>query len=254
MIGFWRWKTLEVNNDCLDQNLGLLKEKEKHIPCVNSSDDEYATKPERASRTKTKTKKRAPSPSLSSSSVKSTCSTSPEKEKKKKDPAKKYSRKKFLEGDDKVKTGGLLVGVKTVEKIIEDGDNPLPCVKHLRMLTKKVAKNVYKVDSLCKYDAAVRKRAVLVGVEEFGNIKHDEMFTYFTYDNTVKATSSQAGESKTGKFKGRAKKYNDIICTRFNSEEGCRLPCSFLYACVFCEMRGHAKRDCTVYKKSKDTK
>ena len=87
-----------------------------------------------------------------------------------------------MEGDDKVKTGDdlLLVGVKTVEKIIEDEDNPLPCVKHLRMLTEKVAKNVYKVDSLCKYDAAVRKRAGLVGVEEFGNIKHDEMFTYFT--------------------------------------------------------------------------
>ena len=122
------------------------------------------------------------------------------------------------------------------------------------MLTEKVAKNVYKVDSLCKYDAAVRKRAGLVGVEEFGNIKDDEMFTYFNYDNTVKATNSQAGESKVSKFKSRAKKYSDIICTRFNSEEGCRLPCSFLHACVFCEMRGHAKWDCTVYKKSKDTK
>ena len=209
-------EALEENNDRLDQILGLLKkEKEIHIPCVKSSSDESTTKPERASRTKTKTKKRAPSPSLSSSSDESTCSTSPEKEKKKKDPAKRYSRKKFLEGDDKVKTGDdlILVGVKTVEKIIEDGDNPLPCVKHLRMLTEKVAKDVYKVDSLCKNDTAVRKRAGLEGVEEFGNIKHDEMFTYFTYDNTVKATSSQAGESKSGKFKGRAKKYNDIICT-----------------------------------------
>ena len=52
-------------------------------------------------------------------------------------------------------------------------------LKHLRMLTEKVAKNVYKVDSLCKYEAAVCKRAGLVGVKEFGNIKHDEMFTYF---------------------------------------------------------------------------
>ena len=116
-------EALEGNNDCLDQILGLLK-KEKNIPCVKSSSDEDATKPERASRTKTKTKKRALSPSLLSSSDESTCSTSPEKEKekKKKDPAKKYSRKNFLEGDDKVKTGDdlLLVGVKTVEKIIEE--------------------------------------------------------------------------------------------------------------------------------------
>ena len=37
---------------------------------------------------------------------------------------------------------------------------------------RKVAKNVYKVDSLCKYDAVVCTRAGLVGVEEFGNIKH----------------------------------------------------------------------------------
>ena len=250
-------EALEENSNRLDQILGLLKkEKEINPPCVKSSEDVIPKKPERASRTKTKTKKRTPSPSLSSSSDESTCSTSPEKEKKKKDPAKRYARKKFLEGDDKVKTGDdlLLVGVKTVEKIVEEGDNPLPCVKHLRMLTEKVAKNVYKVDGLCKYDAAVRKRAGLVGVEEFGNIKHDEMFTYFTYDNTVKATSSQAGESKGGKFKSRTKKYNDIICTRCNSEDGCRLPCSFLHACIFCEARGHTKKDCNVYKKTKDSK
>ena len=250
-------EALEENSDRLDQILGLLKkEKEINLPCVKSSEDEIPKKPERASRTKTKTKKRTPSPSLSSSSDESTCSTSPEKERKKKDPAKRYACKKFLEGDDKVKTGDdlLLVGVKTVEKIIEEGGNPLPCVKHLRMLTEKVAKNVYKVDSLCKYDAAVRKRAGLEGVEEFGNIKHDEMFTYFTYDNTVKATGIQTGEGKNGKFKTRAKKYNDIICTRFNSEDGCRLPCSLLHACIFCEARGHAKKDCNVYKKTKDSK
>ena len=157
-------EALEENNDRLDQILGLLKKKE--IPCVNSSSSEDAAKPERASRTKVKRKKRAPSPSLSSLSDESTCSTSHEKEKKKKDPAKKYSRKKSLEGDDRVTAGDdlLLVGVKTVERIIQDGDDPLPYVKHLRMLTEKVAKNVYKVDSLCKYDAAVCKRAGLVGV------------------------------------------------------------------------------------------
>ena len=128
-------EALEENSEQLDQILGLLKEeKEINLPCVKSS-----KKPERASRTKKKTKKRTPSPSPSSSSDESTCSTSPEKEKKKKDPAKRYARKKFLEGDDKVKTGDdlLLVGVKTVEKIIEEGGNPLPCVKHLRMLTEK---------------------------------------------------------------------------------------------------------------------
>ena len=203
-------EALEENSERLDQILELLKEgKDINLPCVKSSEDEIPKKPERASCTKAKTKKRDPSPSLSSSSDESTCSTSPEKEKKKKDPAKRYARKKFLEGDDKVKTGDdlLLVGVKTIERIIEEGGNPLPCVKHLRMLTEKVAKNVYKVDSLCKYDAAVRKRAGLEGVEEFGNIKHDEMFTYFTYDNTVKATNIQAGENKNGKFKSRAKKY-----------------------------------------------
>ena len=249
-------EALEENSERLDQILELLKEGKDILPCVKPTADDMPMKPERASRKKTKAKNRTLSPSLSSSSDESTCSTSPEKDRKKKDPAKRYERKKFLEGDDKVKTGDdlLLVGVKTVERIIEEGGNPLPCVKHLRMLTEKVAKNVYKVDSLCKYDAAVRKRAGLEGVEEFGNIKHDEMFTYFTYDNTVKATNIQAGDNKNGKFKSRTKKYNDIICTRFNSEDGCRLPCSFLHACIFCEARGHAKKDCNVYKKTKDSK
>ena len=50
------------------------------------------------------------------------------------------------------------------------------------MLAEKVSKNVYKVDSLCKYDAVVRRRAGLKGVEEFGVIHHDETFTDFTYD------------------------------------------------------------------------
>ena len=159
-------EALEENSERLDQILELLKEGRDIQPCVKPTADDTPMKPERASRKKTKAKNRTPSPSLSSSSDESTCSTSPEKERKKKDPARKYERKKFLEGDDKVKTGDdlLLVGVKTVERIIEEGGNPLPCVKHLRMLTEKVAKNVYKVDSLCKYDAAVRKRAGLEGV------------------------------------------------------------------------------------------
>ena len=141
-----------------------------------------------------------------------------------------------------MKTGDdlLFVAVKTVE--------------HLRKLTEKVAKNVYKVDSLCKYDAPVRKRAGLIGVEEFGNIKHDEMFTYFMYDNTSKVSNAQVSDSKSSKFKTQTKKYSDIICTCFNSEDGCRLPCSFIRACMFCEARGHAKRDCTVYKKTKENK
>ena len=117
-------EALEENNGHLNQILGLLKKKEE--PCVNSSGEEDAAKPGQVSHTKVKTKKRSPSPSLSSSDE-STGSTSLEKEKKKKDPAKKYPRRKFLEGEDKVKMGDdlLLVGVKTVERIIEDGDDPL---------------------------------------------------------------------------------------------------------------------------------
>ena len=113
---------------------------------------------------------------------------------------------------------------------------------------------MYKVDSLCKYDAAVRKRAGLNGVEEFGCIKHDEMFTYFTYDDTVKATSAQGSDAKSGKSKTRSKKYSDLVCNRFNSDEGCKLPCNFLHACLLCESRSHAKKDCKVYRKTKDDK
>ena len=112
------------------------------------------------------------------------------------------------------------MGVKAVERIIESGEDPLPCVKHLRMLAEKVLKNVYKVDSLCKYDAVVRKRVDVKGLEEFGVIHHDEMFTYFTYDNTVKAANTQGSERKTSKYKSRSKKYSDIICTRFIYQQG----------------------------------
>ena len=79
-----------------------------------------------------------------------------------------------------------------IKKLKKEGDvdDPLPCVKDLRMLTEKGEKNAYKLDSLCKYDAVVCKHAGKKGVEEFGVIQHDEMFTYFTYDNTVKAVST----------------------------------------------------------------
>ena len=63
---------------------------------------------------------------------------------------------------------------------------------------------MYKPDSLCKYDAVVHKRAGKKGVEEFGIIQHDEMFTYFTYNNTIKATSTQVSEGKAGKCKSRS--------------------------------------------------
>ena len=91
-------EALGENNDCL-KVLGLLKKEE---PCVNLSGGKDAAKPERASRTKVKTKKLSPSPSLSSSDE-SMCSSSPEKEKKKKYPAKKYSRKTFLEGEENLR-------------------------------------------------------------------------------------------------------------------------------------------------------
>ena len=72
---------------------------------------------------------------------------------------------------------------------------------------------------MCKYDAAIRKRAVVKGVETFGIIHHvhNEMFTYFTYDNTVKAASPQTCEGKSAKFKSSTKMYSDIVCNRFNS-------------------------------------
>ena len=161
----------------------------------------------------------------------------------------------------------MLVCVKTVESVIEEGEDPLPCVKHLRMIAEKVSKNIYKVDSLCKYDSVARKRAGSKGVDEFGMIHHNEIFTYFTYDNTVSAAGSQESHSKSGKFKSQAKKYSDIICTRYNSEEGCKLPCSFLHACMFVRpvhkegLQGLCVRgalscqfDCKVYKKSNDSK
>ena len=88
----------------------------------------------------------------------------------------------------------------------------------------------------------VRKQAGFKGVDDFGIIHHDEMFTYFTYDNTIEAVNARTSEGKSSKFKPRAKKYSHIICTWFNYEERCRLPCSFLHACLLCESRAHVKK------------
>ena len=158
-------EALEENSDRLDEILKLLKKKTKY-QCLSSDEEPEMTKKYVLDRSKTK-KKRAASPSPDYSSD---YSKSPSRKKKRcgqeisKD---KFSRRRGQTGlEGEVKSGDdlLIVGVKTLEKIIEDGEDPLPCVKHLRMLAEKVSKNVYKVDSLCKYDSIVRKRAGLKGI------------------------------------------------------------------------------------------
>ena len=102
-------EALEDNSDRLDGILKILKKRTKY-ECSSSDEEPETTKIEVHGRSKTKQNREA-SPSPDYSSGESTCSKSPSR--KKKDPAKKYLRKKFLEGEDKVKTGDDLFPVST---------------------------------------------------------------------------------------------------------------------------------------------
>ena len=161
---------------------------------------------------------------------------------------KYFERKRFAPKDHKFKRSTEIVHVciRTLEKIINEGGDPIPASKHLKSVSDKVAKGCFNFKVISGYDDAVRAREALEGYGEFAKIETDEVFSHFSVENTVKKSDISVRSLCKFKLGGGAKANG--ICFCYNSEEGCTCKCYFIHKCSECDSCQHGKKDC---KKSK---
>ena len=174
----------------------------------------------------------------SSSSADSSSSDSLEE----KGDTKRFARKRFFPKDFKVKRSEEIVHacVKTVDKVLNEGGDPLHAMRHLKFISEKVSKACFNFEAVAGYDQAVRDRVELEGYTQFAIIETEEVFTHFSVENTVKKTE----KAKNGKYKPASGAKTNGICFRFNSEEGCTGKCYFIHKCTECDSKSHGKKDC----------
>ena len=131
-----------------------------------------------------KTLKPRPRRQKSSSSSDSSSSDSLEE----KGDTKRFARKRFFPKDFKVKRSEEIVHacVKTVDKVLNEGGDPLHAMRHLKFVSEKASKACFNFEAVAGYDQAVRERVELEGYTQFSIIETEEVFTHFSVENRVK--------------------------------------------------------------------
>ena len=115
---------------------------------------------------------------------------------------KQYERKRFAQKDHKFKRATEIVNVcvKTLEKVINEGGDPIPALKHLKFVSDKVSKGCFNFEAISGYDEAVRARVALEGYSGFAKIETDEVFVHFSVENTIKRLES-TNKPQASKYK-----------------------------------------------------
>ena len=148
----------------------------------------------------------------------------------------------------------LLIGVKTIKKVVADKCDPSPVIKHVKFLAEKATKKMFEPVAYIKYDEAVRERANGKGISQFSITETDKAYPYFSLENTVKVTGKGSGNQKGGCGPSRMGSTSkaETHCTRFNNYEiECKGKCSYLHACYVCDSCEHGKCDCPKKSNSK---
>ena len=143
--------------------------------------------------------------------------------------------------DEKVKSikDILLIGIKTIKKVVSDKNDLSPIVKHVKFLAEKATKKMFEPVACMKYDEAVRTRVNSKGISQFSIIETDEVYSHFSLENTVKVTGKGTVNKKGGwAHLGRFNRPHTVF------DFGCKSKCSFLHACYVCDSREHGKQDC----------
>ena len=85
---------------------------------------------------------------------------------------KQYERKRFFPNDHKFKRSSEIVHVrvKILEKVMNEGGDPVPTLKHLKFILDKLSKGCFNYDAISGYDEAVRSRVALKGYLQFAKI------------------------------------------------------------------------------------
>ena len=86
---------------------------------------------------------------------------------------KNFARKKYYPKDYKFKRSEEIVQVcvKTVDRVISEGDDQIPALKHLKFVSEKVSKGCFDFEAVAGYDQAVRERVALDGYAQFAVIE-----------------------------------------------------------------------------------
>ena len=161
---------IEKDVRALDDKLDLILAKMKgnaNLPCKSSVyDSDEAEESWEEVKTcgcpKHKTKK-LKTRSLSTTSTPSSSSSSDRLESE--GETKQFARKRFVTKDFKFKCKEEIVHVcvKTVYRMISQGQDPVPVMKHLKFVSEKVAKMCINLEAVAGYDQAVRDIVVLEG-------------------------------------------------------------------------------------------
>ena len=76
---------------------------------------------------------------------------------------KHFARKRFVPKNFKFKFSEEIihVSVKTVEKVLNEGGDPVPSMKHLKFVSEKVSKRCFNFEAVAGYNQAVGDRVAL---------------------------------------------------------------------------------------------
>ena len=62
----------------------------------------------------------------------------------------------------------LLIGVKTIKKVVSDKCDPSPVIKHVKLLAEKATKKMFEPIAFIKYNEAFRGPANGKGISQYG--------------------------------------------------------------------------------------
>ena len=122
----------------------------------------------------------------------------------------------------------VYVCVKTVDKVLNEGKDPGPAMKHLKFASEKVSKKCFNFEAIAGYYPAVRDRVAPEGYSEFARTQTEEAFTSFSVENTVRKVE-KASKASTLKLEGAS----SGICFHYHSDEGCKGKCYSIFRKLF---------------------
>lgn len=153
----------------------------------------------------------------------------------------RFRHAEFLEEGEAVNSFKtvMLVGLHTIQTLIEEGNGPKPQYKHFEFMAKKASMCRYKYEAFVCYDCRVWERASVHGTDAFVGMSSEDAATFFCAENMWYNSSRLIKKGNDG-YK---KKFNKI-CISFN-ETGCSFTsCNYSHVCLACENQGHGHKDC----------
>lgn len=161
---------------------------------------------------------------------------------------RRFRQAKFLEEGEAVNSFEtvMLVGLRTIQSLVDEGKDPKPLYKHLEFMAKKASMCRYKFEAFVGYDSRVHERAGALGVDVFAEMSSEDVATFFCAENML-----YLGNKTAKKTNDMFRKKSGRICLAFNKSSCSFKSCNYSHCCLACEDQGHGRKDCPVLKQRK---